>query len=1012
MLHRPTLMPPSMKSSTKFNLSTNLQHPSQSIKIESPEFDRNPDCDGDETNFVEPRNRDKISIKQEDTTFEDVLTKRQEYHTEEVDHNRNDTNMNSTESHIPVSITKVDEPTRNGTPITVSIDSAKTIDILPLNNAIQTLLTSTPHVPTIQNVSIQPILPGKVSGSGSVQNSSVVPSVLPTLWLHSPVVNPTAISVPNLNNLTDLTNNIVQNTTNALNPLVAAVLVNCATVNMISQLAGSMCSPIMNSLIDANVSVGNVNSNNSNNNNVIQSGISSRSSSGSGVTTVTIPTASILPNLLSAIPLSTHVPGLTVNTTNAGIFSSANNACDVGVNSAVVSSTGTLITNTSNNTGSMIVIPSKVENVPTTSLSSSVNFSQVGRNNVMYNTEISDVNVSLNKIVKNNENNNSSENNVAVAKTQLSGEHPDFRVLFTTKLVSESGRHYCPYPGCDSSYTRQYRLNQHISTHLGTGPIPCDAPNCNAKYFSQEDLKRHKLSRHSKVDKSPRHRHACTYSGCSKVFWKLDKLKEHLSTHTDERPYVCCKPGCGATFVQLSEVKSHELTHENVPRQLDNYPVTMVNDVIKTNLGTSIPASDIEVNSKITTTLPDILPKSAEPKETRNEKSIVPTIRRKRTLPVLAPKSTVSLPICPIIQYMCTYPLCGKVYSQFRNFKKHLKSHTGERLYVCRGLGCDASFSRLSGVRSHELSHLFPHKLSGSLEQFPTTISNDKIGTSFDSSDQRLNIQGNSEISTTLSSMLPKLTEPMEIINEISITPTIPLKLSIPTINMDSGLKLFNVCPFKECGKTFLRRSKLREHICRHTGVRPFVCDRCKASFVRRCELRRHTNIHLRGAQPRSLSRFLPTPQQQQPNQTLQSIVSSSQTYTSTGSVTTTTTNTTTVTTTSTNNNNIDVYTTPIVTSTASTTKDITNPTNSIISIVPVPSPIRTLITTKVEDQPAVPVKMEEITDKSIITKKPCDTTTTTDTTDNNTNNNNNQSSTHTLLYTLLQSSRETSQFP
>ncbi|CAH8630532.1 unnamed protein product [Schistosoma rodhaini] len=69
MLHRPTLMPPSMRSSSKFNLSTNSQHSSQSIKIESPELIQLLDCDDDEIVIVEPTDPDEDRMKQEDTAF-------------------------------------------------------------------------------------------------------------------------------------------------------------------------------------------------------------------------------------------------------------------------------------------------------------------------------------------------------------------------------------------------------------------------------------------------------------------------------------------------------------------------------------------------------------------------------------------------------------------------------------------------------------------------------------------------------------------------------------------------------------------------------------------------------------------------------------------------------------------------------------------------------------------------------------------------------------------------------
>ncbi|KAL7057156.1 hypothetical protein AAHC03_019135 [Spirometra sp. Aus1] len=52
------------------------------------------------------------------------------------------------------------------------------------------------------------------------------------------------------------------------------------------------------------------------------------------------------------------------------------------------------------------------------------------------------------------------------------------------------------------------------------------------------------------------------------------------------------------------------------------------------------------------------------------------------------------------------------------------------------------------------------------------------------------------------------------------------------------------ICPMEGCGKGFLRRSKLRDHLCGHTGERPYVCATCKATFVRVNDLRRHSYSH------------------------------------------------------------------------------------------------------------------------------------------------------------------------
>ena len=47
------------------------------------------------------------------------------------------------------------------------------------------------------------------------------------------------------------------------------------------------------------------------------------------------------------------------------------------------------------------------------------------------------------------------------------------------------------------------------------------------------------------------------------------------------------------------------------------------------------------------------------------------------------------------------YDGCNKAYSRLENLKTHLRSHTGERPYVCKYEGCGKAFSNASDCAKH-----------------------------------------------------------------------------------------------------------------------------------------------------------------------------------------------------------------------------------------------------------------------------------------------------------------------
>lgn len=59
----------------------------------------------------------------------------------------------------------------------------------------------------------------------------------------------------------------------------------------------------------------------------------------------------------------------------------------------------------------------------------------------------------------------------------------------------------------------------------------------------------------------PQKSHSCPIPTCGRLFKRLEHLKRHVRTHTQERPYVC--PLCNKAFSRSDNLAQHRRTHES-----------------------------------------------------------------------------------------------------------------------------------------------------------------------------------------------------------------------------------------------------------------------------------------------------------------------------------------------------------------------------------------------------------------------------------------------------------------
>ncbi|XP_029363869.1 P43 5S RNA-binding protein-like [Echeneis naucrates] len=157
----------------------------------------------------------------------------------------------------------------------------------------------------------------------------------------------------------------------------------------------------------------------------------------------------------------------------------------------------------------------------------------------------------------------------------------------------------CTYPACGASFTREWKLKEHETTHTGARPCQCTVAGCGRRFSRRSHLSRHLLQHEglklfkckfatctkSFFDSSKLKRHVrcshgeksesfkCNQPNCSLTFKKRRLFKLHLKTHGVPAKFKCSKDGCTFTFDSHIDRKAHEKKHAGYRCQYENCQV-------------------------------------------------------------------------------------------------------------------------------------------------------------------------------------------------------------------------------------------------------------------------------------------------------------------------------------------------------------------------------------------------------------------------------------------------------